>query len=93
MTKKKVYEVRLIQTIIQRKQIVADSAKQAREIAERDDMDWQEKEEVDGTNVTVHSGGAYKGKYVEFVDPSNTHTDLERFDPATHRNVKLKPRK
>ncbi len=60
--KKKVYEVVLTSTTTQRKQIAAKSQKEAMEIAQRNDFEWNEKEEVESTELSVLSGDAYNGK-------------------------------
>lgn len=83
--KKKVYEVVLTCTTKQRKYIAADSPEEAEEIAGRDDMEWNEKEEVQDSETSVCSGDAYAGKYIEFVDDDG-NLESERFDPKKHVN-------
>lgn len=87
--KKKVYEVRLIMTTIQRKRIAAHSPEEAIEIGGRDDMEWQEKEEVDGTEITVHSGDATEGRYVDFVNDED-ELCFEHFDSQKYENAILR---
>lgn len=87
MVNKKVFEVRLISSTMQYKNILASNANEAIEVAQRDDIEWNGKELVLDSEVMACPGEAYHGKYIEYVNKKGELVVDERFDESIHVNA------